>query len=132
MPNAEVRCLERALARSGTTGRAYYVCPSAKGEFGIAVLEAMDAGLPVAATSRGGIPHYLEDMVNGLLLDISSSKGLAEGLEALLLLKPAVLDAMARRARATARASYSIDAAASAFASVYAELPGINATAPKA
>ncbi|MCX5409178.1 glycosyltransferase [Streptomyces sp. NBC_00335] len=131
MPNTEVRRLERALARSGTRGRAYYVCPSAKEEFGIAVLEAMDAGLPVAATSRGGIPHYVEDMVNGLLLDTSSSKGLTEGLEALLSLKPAVLDAMARRARATVRASYSIDAAASAFASVYAELPGINTAVPK-
>ncbi|MFJ7270357.1 glycosyltransferase [Streptomyces sp. NPDC099050] len=132
MPNTEVRCLERALARSATTGRAHYVCPSAKEEFGIAVLEAMDAGLPVAATSRGGIPHYLEDMVNGLLLDTSSAKTLAEGLEGLLSLKPAVLDAMARRARATVRASYSIDAAASAFASVYTELPGIKATASTA
>ncbi|MGW6941757.1 glycosyltransferase family 4 protein [Streptomyces xanthophaeus] len=132
MPNTEIRCLERALARSGTTGRAYYVCPSAKEEFGIAVLEAMEAGLPVAATSRGGIPHYLEDMANGLLLDTSSSRALAEGLERLLSLKPEILDAMACRARATVREGYSIDAAASAFASVYTDLPGIKTTAPKA
>ncbi|MFJ3175954.1 glycosyltransferase family 4 protein [Streptomyces roseus] len=124
MPNHAVRCLERALARGGTTGRAHYVCPSAKEEFGIAVLEAMDAGLPVAGTGRGGIPHYVEDAVNGMLLDTSSSKALAEGLERLLELDPAAVDAMTRRARATVRGRYSIDAAASAFASVYTGLPG--------
>ncbi|MGW5399193.1 glycosyltransferase family 4 protein [Streptomyces sp. NPDC003952] len=123
MSNNEVRCLERALAGPGTTARAHYVCPSAKEEFGIAVLEAMDAGLPVAGTGRGGIPHYVEDSVNGILLDTSSSKALAEGLERLLELDPAVVDAMTRRARATVRARYSIDAAASAFASVYTSLP---------
>ncbi|MEU8461394.1 glycosyltransferase family 4 protein [Streptomyces sp. NPDC029003] len=123
MPNDAVRCLERALAGPGNTGRAHYVCPSAKEEFGIAVLEAMDAGLPVAGTGRGGIPHYVEDAVNGILLDTTSSESLAEGLERLLGLDPAVVDAMTRRARATVRTRYSIDAAASAFASVYTRLP---------
>ncbi|MGW1771296.1 glycosyltransferase family 4 protein [Streptomyces sp. NPDC002104] len=123
MPNHTVRCLERALAGSKTTGRAHYVCPSAKEEFGIAVLEAMDAGLPVAGTSRGGIPHYLHDEVNGILLDTSSPKHLAEGLKRLLDLNPAVIDAMTRRARATVRSRYSIDAAALEFASVYTRLP---------
>ncbi|MEU9007729.1 hypothetical protein AB0D15_39045, partial [Streptomyces sp. NPDC048551] len=80
-------------------------------------------GLPVAGTGRGGIPHYVEDAVNGILLDTTSSETLAEGLERLLGLDPAVVDAMTRRARATVRARYSIDAAASAFASVYTRLP---------
>ncbi|MFJ9516237.1 glycosyltransferase [Streptomyces sp. NPDC101754] len=124
IPNTEVRCLERALARSTTTGQAYYVCPSAKEEFGIAVLEAMDAGLPVAATSRGGIPHYVRDTVNGFLLDTSSSKTLAEGLERLLALQPTVVEAVARRGRDTVRTHYSIDAAATAFAAVYTALAG--------
>ncbi|WP_107475469.1 glycosyltransferase family 4 protein [Streptomyces sp. Sge12] len=132
MPNQQVRCLERALAAGpGTSGRAHYVCPSAKEEFGIAVLEAMDAGLPVAGTGRGGIPHYVQDAVNGILLDTSSSKALAEGLERLLELDPVVVDAMVRRARATVRARYSIDAAASAFASVYTRLPRTGTAAQR-
>ncbi|MFD3677303.1 glycosyltransferase [Streptomyces sp. NPDC058613] len=124
LPNAEVRCLERALARSGSTGRAHYVCPSAKEEFGIAVLEAMDAGLPVAATGRGGVPHYLRDTVNGLLLDTSSAPRLARGVERLLALPDDAVAAMTARAAETVRGEYSIEAAASAFASVYAGLAG--------
>ncbi|MCY0963127.1 glycosyltransferase family 4 protein [Streptomyces sp. H27-H5] len=129
MPNSEIRCLERALAHSGITGRALYVCPSSKEEFGIAVLEAMDAGLPVAATDRGGIPHYVQDMVNGVLLDTSSPRTLAEGLERLLASEPEMIDAMARRARATVRARYSIDVAAAGFASIYTGQPDPTAAA---
>ncbi|WP_327169589.1 glycosyltransferase family 4 protein [Streptomyces subrutilus] len=130
LPNAEVRCLERALARSGGgAGRAYYVCPSAKEEFGIAVLEAMDAGLPVAATARGGVPHYLEDTVNGLLLDTSSAGTLARGIDRLLALSDEELGAMTARAAATVRGRYSIDAAATAFAAVYAGRGGDTETA---
>ncbi|MCF4136805.1 glycosyltransferase [Streptomyces sp. Tue 6430] len=53
MPNDEVRRLERALADSGDGVPTWYVCPSAKEEFGIAVLEAMEAGLPAAGPLRG-------------------------------------------------------------------------------
>ena len=124
LPNAEVRRLERALADSDSTGQAYYVCPSAKEEFGIAVLEAMDAGLPVAATDRGGIPHYLQDGVNGLLLDTSSPTTLAAGLSRLLAVPSGDLAAMRARAAVTVRSAYSIEAAASAFVTVYLAVAG--------
>lgn len=48
--------------------------------FGIAVLEAMDAGLPVAGPRRGGVAHYLRDQVNGILMDTSGQAGLMRGL----------------------------------------------------
>ncbi|MFD5419122.1 glycosyltransferase [Streptomyces sp. NPDC127069] len=80
LPNTEVRRLQRALARRGDDACCWYVCPSAKEEFGTAVLEAMDAGLPVAGPRRGGVAHYLRDQVNGLLMDTSGQVGLMRGL----------------------------------------------------
>ncbi|MFJ3895612.1 glycosyltransferase family 4 protein [Streptomyces sp. NPDC090083] len=80
LPNTEVRRLQRALARRTPDACSWYVCPSAKEEFGLAVLEAMDAGLPVAGPRRGGVTHYLRDRVNGLLIDTYDQAGLMRGL----------------------------------------------------
>ncbi|WP_328675061.1 glycosyltransferase family 4 protein [Streptomyces sp. NBC_00343] len=80
LPNTEVRRLQRALAQRTADVCSWYVCPSAKEEFGLAVLEAMDAGLPVAGPRRGGVAHYLRDQVNGILIDTSDQAGLMRGL----------------------------------------------------
>ncbi|MEV8605860.1 glycosyltransferase [Streptomyces griseoviridis] len=80
LPNTDVRRLQRALAHRAPGASTWYVCPSAKEEFGIAVLEAMEAGLAVAGPRRGGVAHYLRDQVNGLLMDTSSAAGLTDGL----------------------------------------------------
>ncbi|MFE2422685.1 glycosyltransferase family 4 protein [Streptomyces hokutonensis] len=80
VPNTEVRRLQRALAQRKPDACSWYVCPSVKEEFGLAVLEAMDAGLPVAGPRRGGVAHYLRDQVNGILIDTSDQAGLMRGL----------------------------------------------------
>ncbi|MFE0470109.1 glycosyltransferase family 4 protein [Streptomyces sp. NPDC058947] len=119
LPNERVRRLERALADPEDGVRAWYVCPSAKEEFGIAVLEAMEAGLPAAGPRRGGVSHYLRDGVNGILLDTASASGLSRGLHRLLSLPETRREQLARAGRDTVAARYSVAPMAQALAGVY-------------
>ncbi|MEV7597109.1 glycosyltransferase [Kitasatospora sp. NPDC089797] len=118
LPNRQVRLLERALAH-GRPGRVMYVCPSAKEEFGLAVLEAMEAGLPVAAPQRGGASHYLRDGVNGRLLATRTVGRLAEGLLSLVSTPAPHLAAMAQVGAVTVRERFGIDAMAASLADAY-------------
>ncbi|MFF0201420.1 glycosyltransferase family 4 protein [Streptomyces sp. NPDC005017] len=108
LPNDEVRRLERALADPQDGVPAWYVCPSAKEEFGIAVLEAMEAGLPAAGPLRGGVAHYLRDGVNGILLDTSTASGLARGLHRLASLPEHERTRLARAGQHTVATRYSV------------------------
>ncbi|WP_353946684.1 glycosyltransferase family 4 protein [Streptomyces sp. HUAS MG91] len=108
MPNMSIRRLERALADPASGPATWYVCPSAKEEFGIAILEAMEAGLPVTGPQRGGVAHYVHDGVNGLLLDTSSPSGLARGLHRLRSLPESTRHRMAMAAQHTATTRYAL------------------------
>lgn len=46
----------------------FFVAPSRTEAQGVAMCEAMACGLPVIATRVGGIPEFVEDSVNGLLV----------------------------------------------------------------
>jgi len=93
--------LEREVKKLGLTGRvtiipglphdseelrnAYraasaFVLPSLHEPFGIVILEAWAAGLPVAASKVGGIPFLVDDGKDGLLFDSSSPESIASAL----------------------------------------------------
>ena len=50
----------------------------------LSVLEAMAAGVPVVATSVGGVPEVVRDGVTGILAEPGRPDGLARGLAELL------------------------------------------------
>ena len=67
-----------------------FVCPSivdSKGStegLGLVIPEAMDSGLPVIASSVGGIVDTVKNEVNGLLVPQKDSKAIARALERLI------------------------------------------------
>lgn len=61
-----------------------FVFPTRGEAFGIAILEAMAAGLPIIATNICAIPELVTDGKNGLLIEPGKLDALAQGIERLL------------------------------------------------
>jgi glycosyltransferase involved in cell wall biosynthesis len=76
------------LARSevlSLLGRAHlFALHSQEESQGIALCEALAAGLPVVATRVGGIPHVVEDGKTGLLVDYGDTDAFAAAIASLL------------------------------------------------
>ncbi len=60
-----------------------YILPSYNEGLPIGILEAISAGLPVIASSIGGIPEAVVDGVNGFLIEPGDSRSLAKKLQEL-------------------------------------------------
>ncbi len=56
----------------------FYLQPSLTEGFGLAVCEAMSAGLPVIATAKGGVPEIIQHDKTGWLIHEPTAKALAE------------------------------------------------------
>ncbi|MFF5544298.1 glycosyltransferase family 4 protein [[Kitasatospora] papulosa] len=120
LPNRTVRCLQHALADPDSgVPVAWYVCPSVEEDFGLALLEAMEAGMPTAGPGRGGALQYLHDGVSGVVLDTSSEEGLARGLLRMITLPAADRRRLAAVGRDVVTSRYSIAATAEALLDAY-------------
>jgi len=120
-PNGEIAELLAAARHGAGTliGRGgAYACASRKEEFGLAIVEALAAGLPVVAPIAGGPATYVEQGTTGVLVDTMDAPALAHGVAAALDLarEPALgdyaADVIARR--------YDISEMARALTVVYA------------
>lgn len=60
------------------------VFPSLTEQFGMAVLEALSAGIPVVASAVGGIPELIDDRHSGILVPPKDVTGLASAIGELL------------------------------------------------
>lgn len=119
-PNGEVADLLAAVRFGvgtviGSNGA--YACASRKEEFGLAIVEALAAGLPVVAPLAGGPATYVEDGVTGCLVDTTVRTALAAGVSDALDL--AVVPGRAERAARTIAERYDISGMAGALADVY-------------
>ncbi len=88
----------RVLAHAAT-GEGVYVCGSAKEEYGLAIVEALGAGLVVVAPRAGGPATYIDDGWTGVLVDGTSIDAIRAGIHRARGLAAAPGRAEAARAR---------------------------------
>jgi glycosyltransferase involved in cell wall biosynthesis len=87
----------------------------------IAILEYMDAGLPVVATAVGGVPDVLDDGVQGLLVPRRDPEALARAI-AELLSDPQRATAMGAHGRERRRTEFTLGVMIRRIEDLYREL----------
>ncbi len=97
------------------------VLPSHWEGFGLVLLEAMNAGLPVVGTRRGAIPEVIQDGETGLLVPPKDPEALATALIRLLR-HPDRARAMGRLGLSRLRREFDMDRAVKAHDDLYVEL----------
>ena len=97
-----------------------YVCGSLKEEFGIAILEALAAGLVVVTPDAGGPATYVDDGVTGVLVDTGSASGVRRGMADALLIAARDEPERVAAARGIVRERFTVQAMATALERVYA------------
>jgi glycosyltransferase involved in cell wall biosynthesis len=106
------------------------VYPSLREAQGIAILEAMAAGVPVVASAVGGIPESVRDEVDGLLVRPADPDALAAAVIRLAR-HPSTRTTMAAAAAGRAAAAFSLATTIERVASLYAELALSGTASPR-
>ncbi|MFI5840144.1 glycosyltransferase [Catenuloplanes sp. NPDC051500] len=99
-----------------------YVCASLKEEFGLALLEALAAGLVVVGPDAGGPATYIEHGVTGMLARAGDPAALADAFLGALDLACLPTPSRVERARARISDGLTVDAMAGSLAGIYASV----------
>jgi glycosyltransferase involved in cell wall biosynthesis len=92
--------------------------PSSREALGLVLVEAMAVGTPVVATAVGGVPAFISDGENGLLVPPGDADALAVAIERLLD-DEALRRRLAAAGRVTYEARFTLDRMVEGYASVY-------------
>jgi glycosyltransferase involved in cell wall biosynthesis len=111
--HGEVRDVERRFAAASC-----FVLPSRTEGTPLTVLEAMSCGLPVVATSVGGVPDVVTDGVTGRLVAAGDEEALASAMYALAV-DPESGRAMGERGREQALARFDVRAMVRSYEALY-------------
>lgn len=94
------------------------VHPATMEGLGIAILQAMSAGIPAVASAVGGIPEAVHDGENGILIPPSDSEAVAEGVLRLLR-DPDLRTRLGSEARRTMQEEFGVDSMVEGVLAVY-------------
>ena len=110
----------RAEADEWIRGCLFFTLTPRNETFGLAILEAMSFGKAVIASRVGGIPEYLQDGQNGILVPLGDISGLKEAMSRLLE-SPSFREKLGANARRTA-AAWGWDGPAHKYIEIYEKI----------
>ena len=117
--------VERRLANSDLL---VHLCPSEP--FGLAILEAMAAGVPALVPDRGGAGGLVEDGVNGFRFAADDAEALAARLAALAEAEPALLNRVVAGGRQALATRFSAAARVADYRALLRGGMGLNGRTP--
>jgi glycosyltransferase involved in cell wall biosynthesis len=98
-----------------------FVLPSRSEAFGLSLCEAMACGLPCIGTRVGGIPDFVTDGENGLLVAAGDSEALRDAIWQLYSEEEMARE-LGSKARATVQQQFSMRAIAEAHVETFADI----------
>jgi glycosyltransferase involved in cell wall biosynthesis len=106
-----------------------YVGPSLYESFGVSILEAMVAGVPVVSTRVGAVPELISDGRSGLIVETADPSAIVDAVIRLFT-NPELRNSAACAAREAVRDRFSWEAICSTLVEIYSGAPEAEAIPP--